>query len=243
MSIDIFFSCSDEEMQTNMAYMLLNSVNILHVAGQNWGRVDNFRYNCCFICVDSSLPVLDRHVEQRVDCMIEAGLLNEVVDIYRPNADYTRGLRQAIGVREFEIFLRDCTFEVKGDEESDSTDWSSLSVKSINEGNRMSMENIGVILDLFNDKQPKILLKEAIEKMKLNTRRLVRRQVSIVYNCFVNFLDMYSYEITVFFPNRFAVAKFPNRFTVPMKISHVIFVSHIDHEVFTFIVVKSLIID
>ncbi|XP_059430530.1 tRNA dimethylallyltransferase 2 isoform X2 [Corylus avellana] len=142
---------------------------------ENWGRVDNFRYNCCFICVDSSLPVLDRHVEQRVDCMIEAGLLNEVVDIYRPNADYTRGLRQAIGVREFEIFLRDCTFEGKGDEESDSTDWS-LSVKSINEDNRVLMENIGVILDLFNDKQPKILLKQAIERMKLNTRRLVHRQ-------------------------------------------------------------------
>lgn len=163
-----------------MAYMLLNSVNILHVAGQNWGRVDNFRYNCCFICVDSSLPVLDRYVEQRVDCMIEAGLLNEVLDIYRPNADYTRGLRQAIGVREFEFFLRVCTFEGgKDDEESDSTD-RSLSLKSINEGNRMSMENIGVILDFLNDKQPKLMLNEATEKMKLNTRRLVRRQVSIV---------------------------------------------------------------
>lgn len=181
-----------------MAYMLLNYVNILHVAGQNWGRVDNFRYNCCFLCVDSSLPVLDRYVDQRVDCMIEAGLLNEVFDIYRPNADYTRGLRQAIGVREFEIFLRVCTFEDKGDEESDSTD-RSLFLKSINEGNIMSMENIGVILDFFNDKQPKMLLKEAIEKMKLNTRRLVRRQVSIVYNCLMNFLYMYSYEITVFF--------------------------------------------
>lgn len=181
-----------------MAYMLLNYVNILHVAGQNWGRVDNFRYNCCFLCADSSLPVLDRYVDQRVDCMIEAGLLNEVFDIYRPNADYTRGLRQAIGVREFEIFLRVCTFEDKGDAESDSTD-RSLFLKSINEGNIMSMENIGVILDFFNDKQPKMLLKEAIEKMKLNTRRLVRRQVSIVYNCLMNFLYMYSYEITVFF--------------------------------------------
>ncbi|XP_062171176.1 tRNA dimethylallyltransferase 2 isoform X2 [Alnus glutinosa] len=144
-------------------------------AAENWGRVDNFRYNCCFICVDSSLPVLDRYVEQRVDCMIEAGLLNEVLDIYRPNADYTRGLRQAIGVREFEFFLRVCTFEGKDDAESDSTD-RSLSLKSINEGNRMSMENIGVILDFLNDKQPKLMLKEAIEKMKLNTRRLVRRQ-------------------------------------------------------------------
>ncbi|KAL4611629.1 hypothetical protein ACB092_08G139300 [Castanea dentata] len=137
---------------------------------KNWGQVNNFRYNCCFICVDASLPVLDQYVEQRVDCMIEAGLLNEVFDIYNPNADYTRGLRQAIGVREFENFLRDYFLEGRCDEESDSTEG------SINKGNKMLKENIQVILDTIGDNQPKILLKEAIDRMKLNTRRLVRRQ-------------------------------------------------------------------
>ncbi|KAI7980753.1 tRNA dimethylallyltransferase 2 [Camellia lanceoleosa] len=68
-------------------------------AMENWGRADNFRYHCCFICVDASLPVLDKYVEQRVDRMVDAGLLNEVYDIYNLNADYTRGLRQAIGRR------------------------------------------------------------------------------------------------------------------------------------------------
>ncbi|KAK9999519.1 hypothetical protein SO802_019122 [Lithocarpus litseifolius] len=108
---------------------------------KNWGQVNNFRYNCCFICVDASLPVLDQYVEQRVDCMIEAGLLNEVFDIYNQNADYTRGLRQAIGVREFENFLRDYFLEGRCDEESDSTE-GSLSLISINKGNKMLKENI-----------------------------------------------------------------------------------------------------
>nr|POE87693.1 isoform 2 of trna dimethylallyltransferase 2 [Quercus suber] len=109
--------------------------------GQNWGQVNNFRYNCRFICVDASLPILDQYVEQRVDCMIEAGLLNEVFDIYNPNADYTRGLRQVIGGREFENFLKDCFLEGRCDEESDSTE-GSLSLRSINKGNKMLKENI-----------------------------------------------------------------------------------------------------
>ncbi|OWM68976.1 hypothetical protein CDL15_Pgr025163 [Punica granatum] len=58
---------------------------------KNWGRVENFRYRCCFICVDASLPVLDRYVEERVDVMVDSGLLNEVCDIYDIDADYSRG--------------------------------------------------------------------------------------------------------------------------------------------------------
>ena len=117
--------------------------------------------------------------------MIEAALLNEVFDIYNPNADYTRGLRQAIGVRESENFLRDYFLEGRCDEESDSTK-GSLSLRSRNKGNKMLKENIQVILDTIGDNQPRILLKEAIDRMKLNTRRLVRRQVSIFCNSFIN---------------------------------------------------------
>lgn len=163
------------------------------MAGQNWGRVDNFRYNCCFICVDASLPVLDRYVEERVDCMIEAGLLHEVFEIYNPNADYTRGLRQAIGVQEFENFLGVCSFKSRNDEGSNLDVWP-LSMKSINQGNKMCIENIKVDLDFYKDNHPNMLLKEAIEKMKQNTRRLVRRQVSISY-----FLSVFSCQIPMDF--------------------------------------------
>nr|XP_029116061.1 tRNA dimethylallyltransferase 2 isoform X1 [Elaeis guineensis] len=121
---------------------------------EKWGRADNFRYHCCFIWLDASLPVLDRYVKQRVDCMIDAGLLDEVYDIYHPEADYTRGLRQAIGVREFEAFFR-CYFSKKEDSKACRLDFSD---------------------SLHSDDDLKILLDEATDKLKANTCKLARRQ-------------------------------------------------------------------
>lgn len=154
---------------------------ILYLSGQNWGRVDNFRYNCCFICMDASLPVLDRYVEQRVDCMVDAGLLDEVYDIFNMNADYTRGLLQAIGVREFETFLRDYIVDARCDTGNYLSD-DSVSLKSIDMSDKILKENMRAILNSSGDRKPRILLNEAIDKVKLNTRRLIRRQVEIYLN-------------------------------------------------------------
>ncbi|XP_031491507.1 tRNA dimethylallyltransferase 2 [Nymphaea colorata] len=147
---------------------------------EKWGRVADFRYDCCFVCVDASLPVIDRYVEERVDCMIEAGLLNEVIDIYNPSADYSRGLRQAIGVREFEEFL---TFSLSKGE--------SLYPHLVKEAADISAQQGGPFLthgedkslshtarEIFEsgDETQKILLVKAIDKLKANTRKLVRRQ-------------------------------------------------------------------
>lgn len=148
------------------------------MAGQNWGRVDNFRYDCCFICVDASVPVLDQYVERRVDEMINAGLLNEVCDIYTQNSDYTRGLRQAIGVREFEEFLKAYVCEGRKNEHY-SADGSEVCALVDNADEKMLKENIREILHLYGDSQYKLLLTQAIDKVKANTRRLVRRQVRI----------------------------------------------------------------
>ncbi|KAL6343461.1 hypothetical protein AAG906_024826 [Vitis piasezkii] len=64
------------------------------------------RYECCFLWVDVSLPVLHRFVSERVDRMVEAGLVEEVRRIFDPEADYSRGIRRAIGVPEMDQFLR-----------------------------------------------------------------------------------------------------------------------------------------
>ncbi|XP_010093202.2 tRNA dimethylallyltransferase 2 isoform X1 [Morus notabilis] len=144
-------------------------------AVENWGKVDNFRYNCCFICMDASLPVLDQYVEQRVDCMVDAGLLNEVYDIFNVGTDYTQGLLQAIGVREFQKFLRDYIAKDGCNHEIHSTD-ASVTLKSVDTGDNILKENMRVMLKSPYDCKPKILLKEAIDKVKLNTRRLIRRQ-------------------------------------------------------------------
>lgn len=126
--------------------------------------------------MDASLPVLDQFVEQRVDCMIDAGLLNEVYEIFTRNADYTRGLRQAIGVREFEIFLR--AYITEANDEAHNLIDESMSLTSVDLPDKILKENMRVILKSISDSQPKIALNEAIDKMKMNTRRLVRRQVN-----------------------------------------------------------------
>ncbi|KAG4183201.1 hypothetical protein ERO13_A09G093800v2 [Gossypium hirsutum] len=110
-------------------------------AAENWGRVDNSSYRCCFICIDAALPVLDQYVEHRVDCMIDAGLLDEVMD----------------------------------DEMSDSSDETLLKL-STRIDDKLFKENIRGILISSCDNPQKVMLEEAIDKVKANTRRLVRRQ-------------------------------------------------------------------
>uniref|UniRef100_A0ACD5U9X4 Uncharacterized protein n=1 Tax=Avena sativa TaxID=4498 RepID=A0ACD5U9X4_AVESA len=43
-----------------------------------WGRPNNSRFDCCFLWVDADLHVLDNYVNERVDCMINDGLLDEM---------------------------------------------------------------------------------------------------------------------------------------------------------------------
>ncbi|GMH18809.1 hypothetical protein Nepgr_020650 [Nepenthes gracilis] len=64
------------------------------------------RYECCFLWIDVSFPILQSFVSERVDQMAKAGLVDEVRGIFDPNADYTRGIRRAIGVPEMDRFLR-----------------------------------------------------------------------------------------------------------------------------------------
>ncbi|KAL6505119.1 hypothetical protein OROGR_024936 [Orobanche gracilis] len=64
------------------------------------------RYECCFLWVDVAMPVLDSFVSDRVDRMVERGMVDEVRVFYHPNADYSKGIRRAIGVPEFDKFFR-----------------------------------------------------------------------------------------------------------------------------------------
>lgn len=65
------------------------------------------KYECCFLWVDVSLPVLHSFVSDRVDRMVEAGLVEEVMKMFDPRADYSRGIRRAIGVPELDKYLRE----------------------------------------------------------------------------------------------------------------------------------------
>ncbi|XP_073015555.1 adenylate isopentenyltransferase 3, chloroplastic-like [Primulina eburnea] len=68
----------------------------------------NFRskYECCYLWVDVAMPVLHSFVSDRVDKMVERGMVEELRDFFNPNADYSRGIRRAIGVSELDRYFR-----------------------------------------------------------------------------------------------------------------------------------------
>ncbi|XP_020238776.1 adenylate isopentenyltransferase 3, chloroplastic [Cajanus cajan] len=70
--------------------------------------VDKFgsRYDWCCLWVDVSMPVLHSYVAQRVDEMVDGGMVKELRPFFNPNGDYSRGIRKAIGVAEFDAYFR-----------------------------------------------------------------------------------------------------------------------------------------
>ncbi|XP_059625820.1 adenylate isopentenyltransferase 3, chloroplastic isoform X2 [Cornus florida] len=64
------------------------------------------RYECCFLWVDVSMPVLHSALSRRVDQMVEAGMVEEAREMFTPDADYSRGIRRAIGIPEFDPYFR-----------------------------------------------------------------------------------------------------------------------------------------
>ncbi|KAD3338222.1 hypothetical protein R6Q59_020371 [Mikania micrantha] len=64
------------------------------------------QYDVCFLWVDVAMPVLNRFVSDRVDRMVAAGMVEEVRKMYKPNSNYSKGIRRAIGVPEFDSFFR-----------------------------------------------------------------------------------------------------------------------------------------
>ncbi|KAL2329494.1 hypothetical protein Fmac_017075 [Flemingia macrophylla] len=64
------------------------------------------KYDCCFIWLHVSLPVLFPYLHKRVDEMLGQGVVDEIREAFVPGADCSRGIRRAIGVPELgEYFL------------------------------------------------------------------------------------------------------------------------------------------
>uniref|UniRef100_A0A0D9YKK5 Uncharacterized protein n=1 Tax=Oryza glumipatula TaxID=40148 RepID=A0A0D9YKK5_9ORYZ len=124
-------------------------------ATEDRSGVDLVTPDLTVVSCDADLHVLDRYVNERVDCMIDDGLLDEVCNIYDREATYTQGLRQAIGVREFDEFFRFYFARKETDE--------------------IKMDSCTTMAGLHDDNL-KGLLDEAVSQLKANTRRLVRRQ-------------------------------------------------------------------
>ncbi|CAH2042944.1 unnamed protein product [Thlaspi arvense] len=67
-------------------------------------------FDCCFIWVDVSPPVLHSFISDRVDRMVENGLVEEIGEIFDLNSDYSRGIKRAIGVPELDFYFRSENF-------------------------------------------------------------------------------------------------------------------------------------
>ncbi|KAK9161285.1 hypothetical protein Syun_007626 [Stephania yunnanensis] len=132
----------------------------------------NFRsnYDCCFIWVDVPLPILYSSLDRRVDRMVDAGLVDEVRQIFDPKADYTKGIRRAIGVPELDKYLRLERQLV-------------LSNVQENESLRLLKER---------------LLDEAIEKIKVRTCELACRQLKKIRRLYGKW-DVYRVDATEVF--------------------------------------------
>ncbi|XP_074368310.1 adenylate isopentenyltransferase 3, chloroplastic-like [Apium graveolens] len=64
------------------------------------------RYECCFLWVDVSMPVLHRYISERVDRMVENGMVDEARRMFSLDADYSKGITKAIGFPEFDQYFR-----------------------------------------------------------------------------------------------------------------------------------------
>ncbi|KAG5514422.1 hypothetical protein RHGRI_035744 [Rhododendron griersonianum] len=105
--------------------------------------VESEKYECCFLWVDVSIPVLNSFVSDRVDRMVEAGMVDEVRKTFNPSSDYSRGIKTAIGVPEFDRYFRTEA--------------------------------------LLNEQARANLLREVVDEVKGNTRKLACRQLEKIY--------------------------------------------------------------
>ncbi|XP_015057501.1 adenylate isopentenyltransferase 5, chloroplastic-like [Solanum pennellii] len=76
-----------------------------------------YKYDSFFIWIDVEQSVLNNRVDMRFDQMVKAGLVDEVRQIFIPDADYTKGIRWSVVVPEIDRYLREKT-NIDGDDES-----------------------------------------------------------------------------------------------------------------------------
>ncbi|KAJ9693088.1 hypothetical protein PVL29_012000 [Vitis rotundifolia] len=103
---NVDFTASDfRDMASLSIESILGGRRLPIIVGGSNSYIDA-RYGCCFLWVDVSRPVLHSFVSKRVDKMVGNGMVEEVEQLFYPNADYTRGIRRAIGVPELDLYFQ-----------------------------------------------------------------------------------------------------------------------------------------
>ncbi|KAE8646129.1 hypothetical protein Csa_016307 [Cucumis sativus] len=101
------------------------------------------RFDCCFLWTDVALPVLYKYIAKRVDQMVELGLVEEVREMFVPGADYSRGIRRAIGAPELDSYFK---AEKNNEEETYKNDLLKSGIHEIKENTcRLALRQFGKI--------------------------------------------------------------------------------------------------
>ncbi|XP_010667107.2 adenylate isopentenyltransferase 1, chloroplastic [Beta vulgaris subsp. vulgaris] len=67
------------------------------------------RYKCCLLWTDVSLPVLNQYISNRLEDMLDAGMLDELAEFHQSEMaklEPNTGVAKSIGVPEFEEYFR-----------------------------------------------------------------------------------------------------------------------------------------
>ncbi|XP_071451157.1 tRNA dimethylallyltransferase [Hetaerina americana] len=128
--------------------------------------------NSCILWLRCNPEVLDKRLDDRVDDMLKNGLIDEMLDFHRrynanrlkanPNSppDYTRGIFQSIGFKEFHEYLM------------------MVEKEGVDKGAEENKEGGG-------DPKSEELFRKGVEMLKLATRRYARKQVRWINNRFL----------------------------------------------------------
>ncbi|KAL6968349.1 Adenylate isopentenyltransferase 3, chloroplastic [Sarracenia purpurea var. burkii] len=151
------------------------------------------RYECCFLWVDVSLPVLHSFVSDRVDRMVEVGMVDEVRNMFSPAADYSQGIRRAIGVPEFDRYFR---MEPFLDDEDRTRLFQEVINEIKNNTRKLAFRQLGKISRLRNVKGWKLHRLDATEVFRKHGgeadeawERLVAGPSSVIVRRFLYGLD------------------------------------------------------
>ncbi|XP_010419888.1 PREDICTED: adenylate isopentenyltransferase 8, chloroplastic-like [Camelina sativa] len=89
--------------------LLVNRFNPLtHPFSSNTFISSDLRFECCFLWVDVSVPVLFEHLSKRVDQMMESGMFEELASFYNPiyaGSKNRTGVHKSIGIPEFDRYF------------------------------------------------------------------------------------------------------------------------------------------
>ncbi|XP_071739304.1 adenylate isopentenyltransferase-like [Rutidosis leptorrhynchoides] len=110
------------------------------------------RYDCCFIWIDVSLPILNQYLSNRVDDMMETGMFEELGEYFR-SGDYEKvgrtGLGESIGIPEFENYFNKYPPGLRTGEGSDSEEEYDEAVKRIKDNTcQLAKKQVSKILRL-----------------------------------------------------------------------------------------------